>query len=165
VLLAWPEFFIEGSWIGFEELYEPLDALAKRNRTGFTNATGETLFEAVSRTAVDWRGQTRTCAPGSSCDLSPFVVADDGIFLNLTPTRLALAHLDTWKNRHSSQEQEDVPVRPQSKAITTIPFPLDRFTVLRLLILDESHRLRKPPLSSSASTSAATDTTTTTAPS
>ena len=82
VLLAWPEFFIDGSWIGFEELYEPLDELAKRSRTGFTNATGETLFEAVSRTAVDWRGQTRTCAAGSCCDLSEFVVADDGIFLS-----------------------------------------------------------------------------------
>jgi hypothetical protein len=80
ILLAWPEFFIEGRWIGFEELYGPLDELAKRRSDGFTNATSETLFEAVSRTAVDWHGQTQSCMTGSSCDLSSFVVADDGIF-------------------------------------------------------------------------------------
>lgn len=44
------------------------------------NATGETLFEAVRYTAVDWGGQTCSCAIGSSCDLSHVVVADDGIF-------------------------------------------------------------------------------------
>jgi hypothetical protein len=80
VLLAWPEFFIEGRWVGFEELYGPLSELAERGGSGFTNAASETLFDAVSRTAVDWHGQTRSCATGAPCDLSMFVVADDGIF-------------------------------------------------------------------------------------
>ncbi len=80
ILLAWPEFFIDGSWVGFEELYGPLQELAERRSDGFTNATGETLFEAVRYTAVDWSGQTCSCVSGSACDLSHVVVADDGIF-------------------------------------------------------------------------------------
>src|SRR5690349_8552356 len=80
ILLAWPEFFIDGSWVGFEELYGPLQALAERRSDGFTNATGETLFEAVRYTVVDWSGQTCSCVSGSACDLSHVVVADDGIF-------------------------------------------------------------------------------------
>jgi hypothetical protein len=79
VLLAWPEFFLDECWVGFEELYGPLDELADRSRTGFTNATGDTLFEAVSRTAVDWYGQTCS-GPSSSCNLSGFIIADDGVF-------------------------------------------------------------------------------------
>lgn len=80
VLLAWPEFFLDGRWIDFAELYGPLPELAERHQEGFTNATGETLFEAVSRTAVDWYGQTRCLSIAASCDLSGFVVADGGIF-------------------------------------------------------------------------------------
>jgi transglutaminase superfamily protein len=80
VLLAWPEFFIDGSWVGFEELYGPLHALAEQRSDGFTNATGETLFEAVRYTAVDWSGKTCSCAIGSVCDLSHVVAADGGIF-------------------------------------------------------------------------------------
>ncbi|GHO94119.1 hypothetical protein KSF_041670 [Reticulibacter mediterranei] len=80
VLLAWPEFFIDGSWVGFEELYGPLQELAEHRSDGFTNATGETLFEAVRYTAVDWSGQTCSCAIGSACDLSHVVMADGGIF-------------------------------------------------------------------------------------
>src|SRR5581483_11547498 len=80
LLLAWPEFFIDGRWVGFEELYGSLHDLAERGGGGFTNSTSETLFDAVSRTAVDWRGQTCSCATGSMCDLSAFVVADDGVF-------------------------------------------------------------------------------------
>jgi hypothetical protein len=80
VLLAWPQFFIDGSWVGFEELYGPPQELAEHRSDGFTNATGETLFEAVQYTAVDWGGQTCSCAIGSACDLSHVVVADDGIF-------------------------------------------------------------------------------------
>lgn len=80
ILLAWPEFFIEGCWVGFEELYGSLDELAEREGSGFTNVSSETLFEAVNRTAVDWLGRTRSCATGSVCDLSAFVVANDGVF-------------------------------------------------------------------------------------
>jgi hypothetical protein len=80
VLLAWPEFFLDDHWVDFAELYGSLPELADRNHDGFTNATGETLFEAVSRTAVDWYGRTSCSPTDASCDLSSFVLADDGIF-------------------------------------------------------------------------------------
>lgn len=80
VLLAWPEFFLDGSWVDFAELYGPLAEMAENQREGFTNASGETLFEAVSRTAVDWYGQTCRVCTTASCDLSGFVIADGGIF-------------------------------------------------------------------------------------
>lgn len=80
VLLAWPEFFLDGHWVDFAELYGSLPQLAERGHTGFTNVTGETLFEAVSRTAVDWHGHTSCSPTDASCDLSGLVVADDGIF-------------------------------------------------------------------------------------
>jgi hypothetical protein len=79
VLLAWPAFFLDGSWVDFAELYGSLPELAERSHDGFTNATSETLFEAVKRTAVDWFGQTRSLHTGA-CDLAAFVVADDGPF-------------------------------------------------------------------------------------
>ena len=80
VLLAWPAFFLENHWMDFAELYGSLSELAKHNHEGFSNTTGETLFEAVGRTAVDWYGQTRCTSPAATCDLSGFVVADGGIF-------------------------------------------------------------------------------------
>ncbi|MEV4177275.1 transglutaminase family protein [Nonomuraea sp. NPDC049709] len=73
IVLAWPEFFLNGQWVSVSELYAPLST----PRTGgrFTNTGGETLFDAITRTAVDWDG--RTC---SSCDLSAQVLADLGCF-------------------------------------------------------------------------------------
>ena len=80
VLLAWPEFFLDDHWVDFAELYGPLPQLAEHDPNGFTNSTGETLFEAVSRTAIDWHGHASCSSTSASCDLSGFVVADDGIF-------------------------------------------------------------------------------------
>jgi hypothetical protein len=34
----------------------------------------------LTKTAIDWHGQTSCSITGASCDLSGFVVADDGIF-------------------------------------------------------------------------------------
>src|SRR5215203_4479998 len=65
VLLAWPQFAIGSDWLGVEELYGSLE----RRATGaapFAN-DGETLFEAVRSTAVDFEGRTRTCS--TVCDL------------------------------------------------------------------------------------------------
>ncbi|MGP4097134.1 transglutaminase domain-containing protein [Nonomuraea sp. KM90] len=73
VVLAWPEFFLDGQWVSVSELYAP----PSTPRTGgrFTNTGSETLFDAITRTAVDWDGGT--C---SSCDLSAQVLADLGSF-------------------------------------------------------------------------------------
>ncbi|MFB9474514.1 transglutaminase domain-containing protein [Nonomuraea salmonea] len=70
VVLAWPEFRVEGRWVAVSEIYDGLCV-----GSGFDNAGAETLFDAVARTAVDWDG---TVAP--TCDLSARVVADLGYF-------------------------------------------------------------------------------------
>jgi Transglutaminase-like superfamily len=70
VVLAWPAFHLDGTWIEAGELFGDLTDLAADPGSGFTNTTGETLFDAVARTAVDWNGQTSTPGGCSSCDLS-----------------------------------------------------------------------------------------------
>ncbi|MDX3588393.1 transglutaminase domain-containing protein [Streptomyces europaeiscabiei] len=74
VLLAWPEFRISGAWVPVGELFDAPDP----GGDGFANKGGETLFDAIARTGVQWG----TCgtAPGIACDLSAQVVADLGHF-------------------------------------------------------------------------------------
>ncbi|WP_206066765.1 transglutaminase domain-containing protein [Nonomuraea composti] len=73
VVLAWPEFLLDGKWVAVSELYGDLTALRTGGR--FTNTGSVTLFDAIAHTAVDWDGGT--C---SSCDLSGHVLADLGCF-------------------------------------------------------------------------------------
>ncbi|MFJ6572512.1 transglutaminase domain-containing protein [Streptomyces sp. NPDC091292] len=89
VLLAWPEFRIEGlspadhptaPWLPVSELFGGLDELSEETSGGFTNSGTETLFEALSRTAIDWDGTTVCPAGGTTCDLSAYVLADLGHF-------------------------------------------------------------------------------------
>lgn len=75
VILAWPDFKVDGSWLSAGELYGSLGELAACG-LGFTNTDGETLFDAVGRTAVDWDGRTNT----PSCDLSATVRQDLGVY-------------------------------------------------------------------------------------
>ena len=82
ILLAWPQFNLEGCWIDFDELYGNAIDLAARSSDGFSNA-GETLFEAVEHTAVDFLGKTRQCGTlcsGAKVDLSDYVVKDEGLY-------------------------------------------------------------------------------------
>ena len=80
VLLLWPEFFLDGQWLSFEELHAPVRRLATENRRPFKNDT-ETLFEAIETQAVDFFGRStgaqRDCAP---TDLSSWVVEDSLYF-------------------------------------------------------------------------------------
>ncbi|UUU24174.1 transglutaminase domain-containing protein [Streptomyces sp. DSM 40750] len=80
VLLAWPEFRISGAWVPIGELFNAPAGTdsAPTPGGGFANKGGETLFDAVARTGVQWD----TCgAPhGTACDLSAQVVADLGHF-------------------------------------------------------------------------------------
>ncbi|MFF8866892.1 transglutaminase domain-containing protein [Streptomyces sp. NPDC015139] len=89
VVLAWPEFRLDGPsragrrgapWLTVSELFGDLDELGVAGGGGFTNAGAETLFEALSRTAVDWDGTTVCPAGGDGCDLSGYVLADLGRF-------------------------------------------------------------------------------------
>jgi hypothetical protein len=74
VLLAWPEFLLEGEWVSASELFGPPGSLS--GSSGFTNTHGETLFDAVARTAVDWDGVSSTPGACSACDLSATVLRD-----------------------------------------------------------------------------------------
>lgn len=76
VLLAWPEFMLTTGWCGVEELFGSVTSRAAGS-VPFAN-DGETLFEAVRQTAVDFDGRTRSCS--TVCDLSGFVVERGATF-------------------------------------------------------------------------------------
>lgn len=80
ILLVWPQFVIAGVWIDFDELYGPAAELAERAEHPFNN-DGESIFDAVGHTPVDFLA--KTCQVGcdrSNFDLSRFVLADEGFF-------------------------------------------------------------------------------------
>lgn len=77
VLLAWPSFAIDGEWLDAAEIFGPLDEMA-RSSAGFRN-DGETLFDAIGTTALDWHGCLGGMA-GATCDLSGQVLVDLGYF-------------------------------------------------------------------------------------
>ncbi|KOV18604.1 MULTISPECIES: transglutaminase domain-containing protein [Streptomyces] len=96
VLLAWPEFRLgsppeasgaPASWLTVSELLGGLRPEAAEQGGGFTNAGSETLFEALSRTAIDWDAAPAACpstgpgagpGAGPACDLSAYVLTDLG---------------------------------------------------------------------------------------
>lgn len=77
VVLAWPEFLIEDSWVSASDIFE---ARGLSTSSGFTNTNGETLFEALTRTTVDWDGSTSAHGECSARDLSAEVTGDLGRF-------------------------------------------------------------------------------------
>ncbi|MFF3724764.1 transglutaminase domain-containing protein [Streptomyces erythrochromogenes] len=100
VLLAWPEFRLGSpagagasgaSWLTVSQLLGGMRPGAGEQDGaqggGFTNAGSETLFEALSRTAIDWDAAPAACPgadpgatarAGSACDLSAYVLSDLG---------------------------------------------------------------------------------------
>ncbi|MEW2397370.1 transglutaminase domain-containing protein [Streptomyces sp. NPDC046862] len=78
VLLAWPEFGVDGGWVPIGELFSDMRTGAAS--AGFTNKGGETLFDAVARTGLRWDGPLSCGAQGDSCDLSARVRVDLGHF-------------------------------------------------------------------------------------
>lgn len=79
ILLVWPQFYLEETWVDFDELYSSMDGLVE-GAPAFTNE-GESLFEAVQKTPVDFL--SKSC--GLACakpehDLSRYVLSDDGFF-------------------------------------------------------------------------------------
>ncbi|WP_323379186.1 transglutaminase domain-containing protein [Streptomyces durbertensis] len=84
VVLAWPEFRpgpADGAdgWLSPSALFGGTEGSARRPSGGFGNDGAETLFEALSRTSLDWDG-TASCPAGGGCDLSGHVLADLGRF-------------------------------------------------------------------------------------
>lgn len=89
VVLAWPEFRIDGPsgadhaaarWLPVSELFGGAGQEPGRIGGGFTNAGPETLFEALARTSVDWDGAMACPASDGSCDLSAYLLGDLGHF-------------------------------------------------------------------------------------
>lgn len=78
VLLAWPEFRVEGAWLPIGELFA--DEHTGAALDGFTNKGGETLFDAVARTGLRWDGPVSCGAQDDTCDLSAQVRVDLGHF-------------------------------------------------------------------------------------
>ncbi|MFE7094472.1 transglutaminase domain-containing protein [Streptomyces erythrochromogenes] len=96
VLLAWPEFRLGGpvqaggapaSWLTVSQLLGGMRTGGGAPGGGFTNAGSETLFEALSRTAIDWDAAPAACpgtspgpgaGAGAACDLSAYVLSDLG---------------------------------------------------------------------------------------
>jgi hypothetical protein len=78
VVLAWPEFWLEQRWVSASDLFGPAGSVVGAH--GFTNVGGETLFDAIRRTAVDWDGTSRVAGAPSVCDLSGAVASDLGTF-------------------------------------------------------------------------------------
>ncbi len=80
ILLVWPQFFVQGIWIDFDELYGTAADLAERAERAFNN-NGESIFDAVDHTPVDFLAKTcRVGCARSNFDLSRFVLADEGFF-------------------------------------------------------------------------------------
>ncbi len=79
ILLVWPQFFLQGMWVDFDEIYSPIEQLAAKS--GRFGNGGESLFEAVRHTAVDFLGKTCSVACARpEHDLSMFVQDDAGFF-------------------------------------------------------------------------------------
>ncbi|MDI9899984.1 hypothetical protein QM716_08955 [Rhodococcus sp. IEGM 1409] len=79
VLLAWPEFLIDGSWRDISEIVSPpaLPAVSVDSAVEpFTNSGEETLFDAIGRAPISW-GKSVPC---NCLDFSEFVERDLGTF-------------------------------------------------------------------------------------
>ena len=79
-LMPWPQFYIDGRWVDFDEIYGPMVQIAEHAAYDhpFTNA-GESLFDAVRHTPVDFFGKLKG-TPFARYDLSAFVAEDGGFF-------------------------------------------------------------------------------------
>ncbi|MDI9956209.1 MULTISPECIES: transglutaminase domain-containing protein [unclassified Rhodococcus (in: high G+C Gram-positive bacteria)] len=73
VLLAWPEFLIDGRWQDISEIVAPA---AVSSVQPFTNTGEETLFDAIGRAPISWGGSV-SC---DCLDFSEFVDRDLGTF-------------------------------------------------------------------------------------
>ncbi|MGQ0844766.1 MAG: transglutaminase domain-containing protein [Sporichthyaceae bacterium] len=81
VVLAWPEFAVEDSWVNFSELFLPWHELPADPSAAFGNSGPQTLFDAPTCRTVDWEGRTSAASGApSACDLSSRVLADLGWF-------------------------------------------------------------------------------------
>jgi transglutaminase-like putative cysteine protease len=79
-LMPWSQFYLDGSWVDLDELFGPIAELAANSpvKHAFTNR-GESLFDAVRHTPVDFFGKLKGTRY-ASYDISRVVVEDGSIF-------------------------------------------------------------------------------------
>jgi len=77
-LMPWPQFWLDGRWVDFDEVFGAEHELAARTNRPFSNQ-GPSLFDAIKSAPVDLLGKTGATAY-SSCDISHFVAQDLGFF-------------------------------------------------------------------------------------
>ncbi|MEU3604374.1 transglutaminase domain-containing protein [Streptomyces sp. NPDC035033] len=82
VLLAWPEFRLDGVWVPIAGLFDHGGPAgdAGDGVGAFANTGAETLFEAVARTGVDWDAPAACDGASGACDLSAHLRTDLGRF-------------------------------------------------------------------------------------
>lgn len=78
MLYTWPQFYLDGVWVDFDELYLPIAELAAKAKHVFTNA-GESIFGAVHDQPVDFLGKSRRLGR-PELDLSGIVTSDAGLY-------------------------------------------------------------------------------------
>ena len=72
-LMPWPQFWLEGKWLDFDEIFEQMADLCKLVSHPFTNA-GMSLFDAVRCEPVDLLGKS------SQYSLKQFVLSETDFF-------------------------------------------------------------------------------------
>jgi hypothetical protein len=81
ILLPWPQFNLEEGWVGVEDLFGSMEEWGRRSPIPFNN-DGETLFEALENTVIDFHGRSKDC--GIACldnvDLSSHLLEEGGLF-------------------------------------------------------------------------------------
>jgi hypothetical protein len=77
-LMPWPQFYLDGQWVDFDEIYDTIAHLAAGSSHPFTN-DGESLFDAVQHEPVDFLGKSVQCGK-PMFSLTKFVAGDDGFY-------------------------------------------------------------------------------------
>lgn len=95
-LMPWPQFYKDGRWIDFDEIYAPIVELAKHPayQHAFTNA-GESLFDAVQHTPVDLLGKLRK-TQYEQFDIGHFVAEDGGFYATRDDLYKAVGEQTSW---------------------------------------------------------------------
>jgi hypothetical protein len=96
VLMPWPQFRVDGDWLDMDEIFGSTALLAAQARHPFTNR-GESMFDAVRDTPVDFFGKAATCG-FAQFSLANVVVGDDGYF-NTRDELLSKLDKRTWVGR------------------------------------------------------------------
>jgi hypothetical protein len=87
-LMPWPQFWLEGDWVDFDELFDSIVDLCLHVTHPFTNA-GVSLFDAIRTQPVDLLGKS------VQFSLAKFVLSDAGFF-NTRDELLAKLDDRTW---------------------------------------------------------------------